>query len=254
MIGIKKFSKCILPNIIKNENEVGIMKKTIKMLAICLVIGLLIIQTVSAFSIGLFFLDLMPAWLKNIIAPKEEFGSISGTVTPADTSILVQAIQNGSLVKQVNVNEDGSYNITGLEPGRYGLLFVRVDKVYIYHKEVMQVDWFENDTLQLDRIEVIEINKNESKSDLNINFERKTPDYVAKKVVIKFDSSFDKKKIEEILRPYYDEIIEIRKYYGSDDWYCTIKIKQDKTVLDVVNELTSKLKLRAYPMLVGYGA
>lgn len=109
---------------------------------------------------------------------KEQYGSISGTVIPADKSIMVNVIQDGSSVNTVWVKEDGTYNITGLKPGRYGLLFSRGRDVYVYKYDEIKNNLYNKDgIINYSIMDIILVKKHITSSNNNINLNEEFPHF-----------------------------------------------------------------------------
>lgn len=136
----------------------------------------------KSFTELIFVLPLFLFNLPLIFADSVGTGSISGNVIPNDTSIVVQAIQNLSIVNQTNINKDGTYSLE-LPPGRYGLLFVQSNGcqyIYIYKDRVnnLGVNWkneFENLS---EEIEFINLSEEEQLDGYNFDLEQEGRDYI----------------------------------------------------------------------------
>lgn len=162
---------------------------------------------------------------------KEAYGSISGKVTPIGEEVIVQAIQNGSIIKQINVREDGIYNLTGLPEGKYGLLFLKDEYTYSYNDEINQNLLFENNQLKLDKVETIYIKKNEESKNYNIDLNIEKPDYLSQLISVKFKQSITEKEIEDLVSKYNLTILD--KYSKRYD----LLVPPKKSVIEIVISL-----------------
>lgn len=163
-------------------------------------------------------------------------GSISGHVASNDTSMVVQAIQNLSIITQTNINENGAYSL-GLSPGKYGLLFVKngCEYTYIYKDRVNNkgVNWkneFENLS---EEIEFINLSEDEQLEEYNLDLEKDGPDYQTCLLVIFFRSNVSQVEAADFRIFHNLTLIDEWKPSWSNSLIDTVKLPPDKTALEV---------------------
>lgn len=110
-------------------------------------------------------------------------GSINGKVYSQSKDVEVQVMQNKKWVASAKINKDGSYKISNLAPGKYGLLFIYGDDLYVYNRK------FDDEYNYLwDQIESITVTAGRDASGNNINLDEEHYDFISGVLSIKFKS------------------------------------------------------------------
>lgn len=156
------------------------------------------------------------------------YGSISGRVTPPKAGIRVQVIQNLSLVAETKTNSDGSYRITNLPEGKYGLLFIVDVPDYVYD---LGYDY----NGEFDGNEPIIVVANKDSPNNDINLDDKWEDFIADQISIKFRENSSVEEQLSVISKHNCSIID-----QGLKWYYVLNIPDNKTILEMIRLFKSE--------------
>lgn len=162
-------------------------------------------------------------------------GSISGYINPVidGTAVQIKKFGETTPVSYDIVEEDGLYEISGLEPGTYSL-FVGFDKSQNFY----DYQWG-----------MIEIITNVSLSGVNLTFTPRDSKYLIDRIMITFVDGVSDEEKTDIIKSYGCSLMS---HYSYSTLY-VINIPQDKTVDEEVSIFRSGTRiLSAYPVGISY--
>ena len=161
-------------------------------------------------------------------------GSISGKVIGTDQTVKVRAIQNLSLVSETTTNSDGNYKISNLPEGKYGLLFVKKDAVYIYNDQINS-RWYEQAETEINETIVVTSGKDSGDYNIDLGPTGEKPDYEAGIVLVLFKDDALQNNIETLITDYHCSI----KYKFNPVNY-SLNVPDNKTVFEIVRAFKSE--------------
>jgi hypothetical protein len=165
---------------------------------------------------------------------------LHGSVRPPFENVTVRLIQNGHIIKETQTDSLGSFRIENISDGKYGLLFVKDDKVYIYNDENTEGLWFVNDTVDLDVIEFLILNKTPMK--IKFDFDKEKSDYLNR--ILKIDLTILPFKAHAFLNT------EILGFYNYVEF---VRFSDRRTVFEMIPAFEgSHLVSKARPFLTPF--
>jgi len=183
-----------------------------------------------------------------------EPNSISGKVTGTDETVKVRAIQNLSLIAETTTNPDGSYKISNLPEGKYGLLFIK-GYGYIYNDQINSNWYIVEGNIEINETITVTSDKNSGDYDIDLGpapswwiggGTGEYPDYGAGKIFVWFNDDVPQNKIDSLITNYNCSINH--KYeWGS----YLLAISDNKTVFEMIRAFKSESIVKhSYPNII----